>query len=117
MADRSSKSEANVVSQTGAGSSGPATAGSADAVVQSERSKAATRTESASPKRTSKVKKPAASASKAKSKGEKKAESAERKIRAVQQEMNDLKAELGSVLGHPFGQVRPEEPGVQEPVL
>lgn len=107
--------EASIASQTGAGTT-TAQMGSADAVQQSPRAKAATRTETASPKRTSRVKKPAASSGTNKSKGEKKAESVERKLRSVQQELNDLKAELGAVIGHPFGAIRPEEPQVQEPI-
>jgi hypothetical protein len=109
-------SPSTIAGQTGAGTT-ESRMGSAEAAVKDERSKAHTRSESASPKRKSRVKAPAAGGVKgAKSKGEKKAESVERKLRDTQQELNDLKAELGSVLGHPFGQIRPEEPGVQEPI-
>jgi hypothetical protein len=98
----------SVAAKTGAGTTVGQT-GSADAVVESERSKAATRTESGSPYRKSSVKKPAASGGDA--------QTAKQKTkRDALKELDDLKAELAQALGHPFGQIRPEEPPVQEPI-
>jgi hypothetical protein len=110
-------SPSTIAGKTGAGTT-QSQMGSAEAAVSSERSKAHTRTETASPKRKSRVKAPAAGGAKksARSKGEIAAEDAKKKIRSVEMELADLKAELGSVLGHPFGQIRPEEPAVQEPI-